>query len=129
MRLDAVSAGLSLNIDATSSATWMHDKGAVQKSLTFLISDVGMKPLGTMLCEEVDLDPEKLHCEDDEGGVSYIQMLTTSHVSIHCWPLRSRFSFDLFSCKNFDPTKVITSVHKSFEVVDMCYHVIERSWP
>ena len=39
----------------------------------------------------------------DEGGVTGICVLSTSHCSIHTWPLRPFFVMDVYSCRDFDP--------------------------
>ena len=33
-------------------------------------------------------------------------MLSTSHCSIHTWPLRPFFVMDVYSCRDFDPARV-----------------------
>lgn len=60
----------------------------------------------------VELEPSKLtgNAFQDEGGISGYAMISTSHMSIHCWPLRRVFMFDAFSCKMFDQEKVIATL-------------------
>lgn len=56
---------------------------------------------------EVELDPKKLQSDvfQDEGGITGMCVISTSHMSIHCWPIRKCFSMDVFSCKDFDGNK------------------------
>ncbi len=56
---------------------------------------------------EVELDPTKLQSDvfQDEGGITGMCVISTSHMSIHCWPIRKCFSMDVFSCKDFDGDK------------------------
>lgn len=56
---------------------------------------------------EVELDPTKLQSDvfQDEGGITGMCVISTSHMSIHCWPIRKCFSMDVFSCKDFDGEK------------------------
>ena len=47
---------------------------------------------------------EKMNVEpfEDEGGVTGIGVLSTSHCAVHTWPLRSFFVMDVYSCRDFD---------------------------
>lgn len=67
--------------------------------------------------------------DDDEGGVSGFCMITTSHLSIHTWPLRGRFSMDIFSCKDFDAGKALKFVSEAFRTVSVSSTIVERTWP
>lgn len=80
---------------------------------------------------EVELDPSKLESEvfQDEGGITGMCVISTSHMSIHCWPLRKCFSMDVFSCKTFDEV-VASKVTKEFlDVESWIVHRVKRSFP
>lgn len=55
----------------------------------------------------VPLEPGKACSDEDCGGVTGVVVLSTSHASIHTWPLHGRVSFDLYSCHDFDPDVVL----------------------
>ncbi len=40
---------------------------------------------------------------ETDWGISGVALIETSHVSLHTWRATGLFSFDLFSCKPFDP--------------------------
>ena len=99
--------GRHVVIDAwTQQAHIINDAELVGDLLNELVELVGMKILRPAEIVAVPLDPSVASGEDD-GGVTGTVILTTSHASIHTWPLRGHVSFDLFSCKDFNVMKVI----------------------
>lgn len=83
--------------------------------------------LGPQVCY-VDLDDSKVEKVDDSGGVTAFCIITTSHISIHTFPLEKRFSFDIFSCKSFDVDKVALFLREKLQVQEWKTQVIERSY-
>jgi S-adenosylmethionine/arginine decarboxylase-like enzyme len=73
-----------------------------------MIKSIGMRPLEQPLIVDVPLAIEKLNQEpfEDEGGISILRLLSTSHVALHTWPLRSEFHLDVYSCREFAPEVV-----------------------
>ncbi len=73
-----------------------------------IIAAIGMRPLDKPLAVNVPLAIEKLGQEpfEDEGGISVLRLLSTSHIAIHTWPLRSEFHLDVYSCREFAPEVV-----------------------
>jgi S-adenosylmethionine decarboxylase len=73
-----------------------------------LIDILGMRILGEPHMYEVETEIAKLGVEpfEDEGGVTGVCVLSTSHCSIHTWPLRPFFVMDVYSCRDFDPRAV-----------------------
>jgi S-adenosylmethionine/arginine decarboxylase-like enzyme len=86
----------------------MSDANTVEAMLVDLIDILGMRLLGEPHMYEVKAEIEKLGKEpfEDEGGVTGVCVLSTSHCSIHTWPLRPFFVMDVYSCRDFDPAEV-----------------------
>jgi S-adenosylmethionine decarboxylase len=80
---------------------------------------------------EVELDPTKLQSDvfQDEGGITGMCVISTSHMSIHCWPLRKCFSMDVFSCKTFDADKAKSLVESLLDVEKMSTVSVNRFFP
>lgn len=80
----------------------------VEDALRELIGILGMRMLGEPHLYEVETEISKLGVEpfEDEGGVTGVCVLSTSHCSIHTWPLRPFFVMDVYSCRDFDPRAV-----------------------
>lgn len=67
------------------------------------------------LCKEIKMEREDLHWWDEEGvpederytephlvGISAIQFITTSNITIHTLELLKNVYLNIFSCKDFD---------------------------
>jgi S-adenosylmethionine/arginine decarboxylase-like enzyme len=46
-------------------------------------------------------------------------VLSTSHCSIHTWPLRPFFVMDVYSCRDFEPARVEEHLAKSLGAYDV----------
>jgi S-adenosylmethionine decarboxylase len=80
---------------------------------------------------EVELDPTKLTSDvfQDEGGITGMCVISTSHMSIHCWPLRKCFSMDVFSCKNFDADAAKFIISRELGIDDVKVLTVDRYFP
>jgi S-adenosylmethionine decarboxylase len=80
----------------------------VESMLRDLVAILGMRVLGDPHMYEVELEIAKLGAEpfEDEGGVTGVCVLSTSHCAIHTWPLQPFFVMDVYSCRDFDPGRV-----------------------
>jgi S-adenosylmethionine decarboxylase len=106
--------------------------------LAGLVTALDMRALGPPHIYEVEENLRRIDCEpfEDEGGVTGVVVLSTSHCAVHTWPLRSRFVLDVFSCRNFDPSIVAGLVSATFattllRVSDLSEALTleEGSWP
>lgn len=79
----------------------------------------------------VELDPKKLTSDvfQDEGGITGMCVISTSHMSIHCWPLRKCFSLDVFSCKPFDDEKAKDILWDALGIVSGNCVTVKREFP
>jgi S-adenosylmethionine decarboxylase len=100
--------GRHIKVLGRGSPSRMNDAKNVESMLVDLVDVLGMRLLGEPHMYEVKTEIEKLCAEpfEDEGGVTGICVLSTSHCSIHTWPLRPFFVMDVFSCRDFDATEV-----------------------
>ncbi|MDH5355153.1 MAG: S-adenosylmethionine decarboxylase [Gammaproteobacteria bacterium] len=91
---------------------------------------IGMEPLGTPVVYNVT---EKHH---PDIGVTGMQIITTSHISIHTFPVGMRdgnarqrdpfFTFDIYSCKPYDANKIIALLGEWSGAKQMETQVINR---
>ena len=86
----------------------MGDAKTVETMLIDLIDVLGMRILDKAHMYEVETEIAKLGVEpfEDEGGVTGVCVLSTSHCSIHTWPLRPFFVMDVYSCRDFESESV-----------------------
>ena len=99
----AKSAGLHVIMDAYVSDADVFTKERIERLFTRLVEALDMKPLDKAQTYEVPVDPEILARVmqtgnfEDEGGITSVQVISTSHMSLHAWPLQKFFSLDVFS--------------------------------
>lgn len=100
--------GRHIKVLGRGSASRMGDAKNVEAMLVDLIDILGMRILGEPHMYEVETEISKLGVEpfEDEGGVTGVCVLSTSHCSIHTWPLRPFFVMDVYSCRDFDALAV-----------------------
>lgn len=102
--------GKHIKIVGYGAATMLGSVDVVRELLVSLVSKLGMRPLGEPIVHDVAIDLDKLHVEpfEDEGGVTGIIVLSTSHCSIHTWPARENpmFVLDVYSCRDFNAVEV-----------------------
>ncbi|MEK7498713.1 MAG: adenosylmethionine decarboxylase [Patescibacteria group bacterium] len=60
------------------------------------------------------------------NGITAFQVIAESHISIHTWPEYNYFSFDVFSCKDFDDSALDALVHQNFPIAKKVSQIIHR---
>ena len=100
--------GRHIKVLGRGTPALLGDAENVKSMLHELVELLGMRLLDKPHMYEVECEIEKLGVEpfEDEGGVTGVCVLSTSHCSIHTWPLRPFFVMDVYSCRDFDPRKV-----------------------
>ena len=96
----------------------------VESFLDELVVELGMRALGYVHLYQVVQEIEKMGREpfEDEGGVTGVIVLSTSHCAIHTWPLRvdeparEMFVLDVYSCRTFEPLPIIRLLRRRFDV-------------
>ena len=97
-------AGLHVILDGYVKDPSVFNGPALKEAFEKLADALEMKIIMGPDFLEVELDPAKLQSDvfQDEGGITGMCVISTSHMSIHCWPIRKCFSMDVFACKDFD---------------------------
>lgn len=88
-----------------------------------------MELLGEPVVRSVPVDPNHLETDQDEGGVSVIMPITTSHLAAHAWPLRSAIMLDIFSCKPFATDAAVRLIVERFGCRHYRHEVVSRLDP
>lgn len=96
--------GRHIKVLSRGNPALLGDVNVVSDMLKKLVDLLGMRMLGPAHMYDVECEIEKLGKEpfEDEGGVTGVCVLSTSHCSIHTWPLRPFFVMDVYSCRDFD---------------------------
>jgi len=128
MRGDSI--GRHLLVDAFCNNIELLDSAeGLRQLLNELVLAVDMKLLLPAQTIRVELQPNKIDSDQDDGGITGFAILSTSHISVHTWPLTKRFSFDLFSCHDYDYDKLLAFLDTAFEITGKVVHNIVRESP
>ena len=101
-----------------------HAISEMKRTLTTLRNEgLGDSKAATELA--IDLEKRK----KEEYGYSSFVMIAESHLSMHTFPELGYFSFDCYSCKDFDSSLVISILHKNFSIRKMIRKETERVLP
>ena len=89
--------------------------------LSELVGRLGMRTLGVHTYDVVT-EVEQLNQEvfEDEGGVTGVAVLSTSHIAVHFWPERREGVLSVYSCRPFDREvvlRLLSTWYSSYDVV------------
>lgn len=105
--------GTHIKVLFTSVADRLRDKELLSCVLTKIVNDIGMVPLSKPFICNVGEKLLELGIRTDfidTGGITGFVPISTSHCSIHTWPLENEAVLDVYSCKGFErfiPYKII----------------------
>lgn len=121
--------GLHLVMDGLTGDPSLFNVDTLDKLMTDLAKSLEMDIIHGPLFKEVEIDESKLTGDKftDEGGISGFCMISTSHISIHVWPLRKFFHMDIFSCKSFNDKSAVQIVYDSLQPSHLMSQLIGRS--
>lgn len=60
------------------------------------------------------------------GGITGYCIINESHLAIHTWPEKNYFTFDVFSCRDFNEKKVEKLLNKFFDIQNVHREKLER---
>lgn len=124
-------AGLHIILDGYVKDPGVFNGQALKNAFEKLAEELEMKIIMGPDFLEVELDPAKLQSDvfQDEGGITGVCVISTSHMSIHCWPIRKCFSMDVFSCKAFDADKAKEIIWRLLGVEEGNLVAVNRYFP
>lgn len=124
-------AGLHIILDGFVKDSYIFNKDTLTDTFKKLAEALEMKIIMGPDFLEVPLDETKLQSDkfQDEGGITGMCVISTSHMSIHCWPIRKCFSMDVFSCKDFDANKAKEIIWNLLGVEEGNLVAINRYFP
>lgn len=117
-------AGLHITMDAYVRDASVFTRERLESLFGSLVTALEMKALDKAMVYEVPCDPKvldrvkKTGVFEDEGGITSIQVISTSHLSLHAWPLQGFFSLDAFSCKTFNADLALSIIRETLMVTE-----------
>ena len=121
--------GKHLMLDAYVSDPAVFVPSTLIRVCKIVVAELGMTLLGEPIVLEVPSTDSLLDSVQDEGGISVIVPITTSHLSIHAWPLRSAMMMDVFSCRSFDADHAVQILKAEMEITDCIVRLVDRKDP
>jgi S-adenosylmethionine decarboxylase len=111
-----------------ANAALLGNVGLISDFLRQLIVDLKMTSLGYHIYD-VPMAVKRLgqELESDEGGISGLACLSTSHAAIHTWPEECGATFDVHSCRDFEIEVVENLIKKMFKTEDVEIHDLTSS--
>lgn len=97
----------------------MRDPSSLVGTVYKVARVAGMTILNVII-SEIDEDLKRLGSPifEDEGGISVLALISTSHIALHCWPARRYFMFDIVSCRPFNKEEVDKLIKDDLDVCD-----------
>jgi len=129
------SAGLHILMDARVADSAVFTREHLTHLFLRITQALKMQPLDKIQVYEVPVNPDILDrvratgVFEDEGGISTLLAITTSHLSLHAWPLQNFFSLDTFSCKDFDAELALKIVRESLGIISENTLIVKRRKP
>jgi S-adenosylmethionine decarboxylase len=113
----AMTHGRHIKVLGWAPPARLRAKAQIAALLETLVGRLGMRCLGPVQVYEVEEQLVRLGVEpfEDEGGVSAIVVLSTSHCAIHTWPLREYFVMDVYSCRDFEADAIASALTAMLE--------------
>ena len=119
---------------------YVHDESVftahrLQDLFETLTQALQMTALGPCHVYQVPVDPLVLErvrqtgVFEDEGGITGVQVISTSHMTLHAWPLQKFFSLDTFSCKDFDFEAALQIIRDQMGVTGENTLIVQRHKP
>ena len=97
-----------LIVDAKASRN-LSEKGAIEAWMRSIVAMTGMHELAHMIF--------RLETHYDSGpGITDVLVITESHIALHTWPEHKVVTFDMYSCRPYDPRPVWASFNTMFGV-------------
>jgi len=104
----------------TAEPQRVHDLKFIHELLDSYPAQIGM--------HKVSL-PQVSQCQvpnTQQPVISGFVLLAESHISIHFFPRQSYLNIDVFSCKQFEPRRVIRDLKRRFRLREVKTYLLER---
>lgn len=110
--------GKHLIASCRQCAKTVKDKDVVSRVLHRLALDIDMKPFGQPIVERFG--------EGIEVGLSGVQLIETSAITVHTNDMACDLYLDVFSCKWFDEQQVLDWLETHFQPREVIHQVLLR---
>ena len=96
--------GTHLILDADDCQGKLNDRKHIQSFIDTLVKEMGMKKVGETIFEY--FEDNDYNRERDIVGYSVVQIISLSNITIHINEISKTVYLDVFTCGDFDDTKI-----------------------
>lgn len=96
--------GTHLILDADDCQGKLNDRKHIQSFIDTLVKEMGMKKVGETIFEY--FEDNDYNRERDIVGYSVVQIISLSNITIHINEISRTIYLDVFTCGDFDDTKI-----------------------
>ena len=96
--------GTHLILDADDCQGKLNDRKHIQSFIDTLVKEMGMKKVGETIFEY--FEDNDYNRERDIVGYSVVQIISLSNITIHINEISKTVYLDIFTCGDFDDTKI-----------------------
>ena len=96
--------GTHLILDADDCQGKINDRKHIQSFINTLVEEMGMKKVGETIFEY--FEDNDYNRERDIVGYSVVQIISLSNITIHINEISKTVYLDVFTCGDFDDTKI-----------------------
>ena len=112
--------GKHLLLTANGCGDMILNIEAIVSFVKELVKKIGMKPFGEPIAHKIDT-------HTPFGGITVVQIIRTSTITIHTYDEPQDFYLDVFSCMDFDETEVVRYVVSFFNPENINHEVVYRN--
>lgn len=124
--------GTHIKILFVAESKKLHNCKLLSMFLCDLVERIGMQKLRDPIIDNVALRLKEIgaNCFYDEGGISGIVTLSTSHIACHTWPAHKdgkildepgNAVLDVYSCREFDGNAVLEILQNVYQPLILKY--------
>lgn len=113
-------SGRKLTGTFAAEGGFLGDLTRVARFCKELVETIKMRPLGSHYYDvPIALARHGIEPEHDEGGVTAVVVLSTSHLALHTWPEENGARIDIDSCRGFEDDPVYRLLREHFDATEI----------
>lgn len=118
--------GKELILDIHNCDPGTFTRNSLKKYFKELCDLIDMKPCELHFWDDLETPDEEKQTSPHTVGISAIQFILTSNITIHTLDLLENVYINIFSCKDFDANLAMDFSSEWFKGKIISYHIIER---
>lgn len=119
--------GKELILDLHDCETSKFTRKSLGKFLTALCKLIDMKPEKRVWWDDFNVPLEERQSDPNLVGITVVQFILTSNITVHTLDLLGSAYLNLFSCKDFDTRKTVEFIALHFGTVNYVSTIVERT--